>query len=233
MEQTEAVLFDLDGTLVQYERSPGEVLQVAFEVAGCDPLFSVEEYYARFDEFAARHDSMDALRSACFAALAAENGYDEDCGRAVAAAFRRERDQTNVSFRPSADRVLEELEGRHRLAVVTNGAPDAQRQKIAAVDLERWVDAVVYAGDDVPTKPAPEPFERALRALDATPATAVHVGDSLETDVAGATAAGLDSVWIAEGRDAGEYAPTYRVDALDEILSLPWVERSTGDRGTD
>lgn len=224
MEQIEAILFDLDDTLVQYERSPGEVLRASFETLGSEPLFSVEEYYARYDEFAEKCESMDELRSECFAALADENGYDRQLGRDVADAFSDERDQTNVELLPSVTRVLSELSREYRLAIVTNGAPDAQQQKIDAVNLERWIDAIVIAGHDVPPKPDPEPFERAIQSLDATPGSTVHVGDSLETDIAGASGAGLDSVWISDTDDTEEYTPTHRIESIDNLLSFPWRE---------
>lgn len=223
MSRISAVLLDLDDTLVQYERSPGEVLRATFETLDIDPLFSVQEYYARYDEFAETADSMDELRSDCFAALAAENGHDRGLGRTVAETFSDQRDQTNVELLPHAERVLESLSRNYQLAVVTNGAEDAQRQKTDAVDLDRWVDTTVVAGHEVPPKPDPEPFERAMTSLDTTPETTIHVGDSLETDIAGASALGLDSVWVAGGADAEEYDPTYRVDSIRGVLSLPWV----------
>lgn len=225
MPRTEAVLFDLDDTLVRYERSPGEVLLAAFEAVGCDTLFSVEEYYARYDEFAEKCDSMDELRSECFAALAESNGYERRRGRAVAAAFSEERDQTRVELLPSVEDVLGEVSSEYRTAIVTNGARDAQHQKIDAVGLDRWVDEIVVAGHDVPPKPHP-PFERAIRALGVTPESTVHVGDSPETDVAGASAAGLDSVLVAEGSAAVEPSPTYRIESIDALRSLPWLEES-------
>ncbi|APW99590.1 haloacid dehalogenase [Halobiforma lacisalsi AJ5] len=221
--RVDTVLFDLDDTLLRYERSPGEVLRASFERSGIEPLFAVEEYYDRYDEFARQCDSMDELRHECFAALAEENGYDRRLGRDVAAAFAEERDQSNVELLPSAADVLDDLADDYRLGVVTNGARDAQRRKVAAVDLERWVDTVVVAGHDAPPKPDPEPFERAVRALEATAERTVHVGDSLETDVAGATAAGLESVWVSDGTDPRRYDPTYRVGSVGELSSPPWV----------
>lgn len=216
----EAISFDLDETLVRYTRSPGEVLQVSFDRLGIEPVFAVEEYYARYDEFAETCDSMDELRSDCFAALAAENGHERHLGRAVAAVFSDERDQSNVELLPSVATLLDELAEEYRLAIVTNGARDAQQTKIEAVSLDRWVETVVIAGDDTPPKPDPEPFERLLAALDATPATTVHVGDSLETDVAGATAVGLVSIWLSEHSDTGDYDPTFRVESLGDIAPL-------------
>lgn len=226
MEQIEAILFDLDNTLVQYKRAPGEVLRASFEIVGSEPLFSVEEYYARYDEFTVKCDSMDELRSECFAALADENGYKRQLGRDVADAFSDERDQTDVELLPSVSRVMNELSQDYRLGIVTNGAPDAQQQKIDAVNLERWVDTIVIAGDDVPPKPDPEPFERAIHSLNATLATAVHVGDSLETDIAGASAVGIDSIWISNSDAAKGYTPMHQMGSISDLLALPWIDGS-------
>lgn len=222
MKEIEAVCFDLDGTLLRYRRSPGEVLQASFERVGVDPLFPVADYYDRYDEFAQQCDSMSELRSECFATLAAENGYEPSLGRKVATAFDAERDQSNVELFPPVPTVLETLNQRYEIGIVTNGARDAQRRKLKAVDLDRWVDTTVIAGQEPPPKPASEPFERALESLDATPATAVHVGDSLETDIEGATTAGLHTVWIADGGSGDGPSPTYRVDSVGELLPPPW-----------
>lgn len=114
-DRIEAVTFDLDGTLLQYERSPGEVLQRAYERCGIEPIFPVEEYYARYDEFAEQYESQERLRAECFAALAAEHGADPEQGRAVAAAFTDERDQSRVEFLPGAERVLTAASDQYRL----------------------------------------------------------------------------------------------------------------------
>ncbi len=220
VENVEAISFDLDDTLIRYERSPGELLRVCFSHLDLEPIFSVEEYYARYDEFAETCDSMAELRSECFATLAAENGYERQLGKDVAAVFDDERDQSNVTLLPSAARLLDELAREYRLAIVTNGTRDAQQRKIEAVSLDRWVEAIVIAGHETPPKPAPEPFTRAVTSLDATVATTVHVGDSLATDIGGATAAGLDSIWVSESTDTRGYDPTVQVQSLDDLRPL-------------
>jgi len=229
MAQIEAILFDLDNTLVEYERSPGDVLQVAFETVGTEPIFSVDDYYARYDEFAEKCDSMDELRSECFAALAAANGYERHRGRAVADAFSEERDQTRVKLLPAVEDVLSELSNEYQIGIVTNGAPDAQQQKINAVNLRQWVDGIIVASHEVPPKPDPEPFERAIQLLNVTPASTIHVGDSPETDIAGATAAGLDSVLISDTNESDQYPPTHHCKTFESLLSLPWREGPTAN----
>ncbi len=220
MTTVETVLFDLDNTLVQYRRSPGEILSVAFDSVGVEPIFPVESYYDRFDEFAEQTDSIDELRSACFAALAAERGYERQLGREVAAAFSKERDQTSVEFLPQAESVLDSFYEQYTLGIVTNGSPDSQRQKIAAAGLREWIDAVVFAGYETPVKPAPEPFERALSLLSGTPETTVHIGDSLESDIHGAANAGIDSVWLSPEKEKSQ--ATYTIESLGELSPPPW-----------
>jgi len=220
LDDTETVLFDLDDTLVRYRRPPGEVLQASYAACGLDPIWSVEEYYERFDELRAEHDSIDELRAACFAALAEEHGRGPSVGHDVARAYAESRDQTNVEFVPGARALLDSLEDRPA-GIVTNGTGEAQRAKIESVGLSQWVDATVYAGESVPAKPATEPFERALDELGADPDRTVHVGDSLSSDVAGANAAGLRSVWLHDP-PAGpvDHEPTHRVDSLGAVQEL-------------
>ncbi|WP_254535351.1 HAD family hydrolase [Halomarina litorea] len=210
-----AVTFDLDGTLCTYCRSPGEVLAVAFDRVGVDPLFPVEAYYERFDEFAERANGMADLRERCFRALAAERGYDSETGAAVARAFAAERDHRDVVALPGAREVVERLEGAYRLGVVTNGPTDAQRAKIEGVGLSDAFEVVVCAGGEIPAKPAVEPFERALSALSVAAGEAAHVGDSA-ADVTGANRAGVRSVLVGDPFEGGP-TPTDRVDLLDAI----------------
>jgi putative hydrolase of the HAD superfamily len=221
----EAVLFDLDDTLLRYRRSPGEVLAEAFETVGVDPLFPVAAYYDRFSEFAARTDSMAELRRECFAALCSDRSHDPSVGREVADAYAAARDHRDVELLTGARETLRRLGSDYRLGVVTNGPPDAQRQKLDASGLGPAVDSVVYAGTDAPPKPDPKPFYLALDELDVAPAAAVHVGNSPDSDVAGARAAGLRSVWIPDdGRDyeAASVEADYRLDSLSGLRPPPW-----------
>lgn len=221
----DVVLFDLDDTLCAYRRSPGEVLSASFSRAGIEPFFSVTDYYARYDEYLEESSGIDDLRRQCFGDLAAESGYDRDLGVAVAAAYSRERDQRAVAVLDGAREALDALDRDHRLGLVTNGDPAMQREKLAAVDLADPFETFVFAGFDAPPKPAPDPFERALEELAATPERAVHVGNSLATDVAGARAAGVDAAWIPDGADVPatpDPEPTYVLDSLADLTAPPW-----------
>jgi putative hydrolase of the HAD superfamily len=224
----EAVLFDLDDTLLAYRTSPAELLAESFDHVGVDPLFPVDAYFDRYDEFREAHDDVDDLRAACFAALAEACGADPELGRRVAAVYADRRDQRDVRFLPGAEAALRAVRDHHGLAagLVTNGARSMQTQKLDALGLDDAFDTVVYAGDEVPPKPDPEPFRTALSSLGVAADRAVHVGNSMQSDVAGAHAAGVRSVWVPataydrRGRDERDVDPHHELESLDAFPTV-------------
>ena len=225
----EAVLFDLDGTICDYRRSNEEVLELAFDTVGVDPYFTAEEYIETLDRLPVQHSSFDKHRESCFVELSKRADRDPDLGRAVARVYAEERDQTNVSFCPAADRVLSVLGERYPLGLVTNGGPDIQLQKLNALDILDRFETIVYAGFDTPAKPDPTPFEYALDAIGASSARSVYIGNSLTADVTGARAAGLTSVWISDGTDP-DPVPDIAVESLTDLLEFPWRnQHNAGD----
>jgi putative hydrolase of the HAD superfamily len=218
----DAVLFDLDDTLCAYRRPGAELLNLAFDAVGVDRLFTVEEYHRRYDALLGECEEMVAFRERCFAELATENGHDPDLGRAVARAYASEREQSAVEPLAGAVDAVEALAADHRLGLVTNGAREWQRTKLESLGVADSFETTVFAGFDAPAKPAPEPFEVALDDLRVAADRAVHVGNSLTTDVAGAHAAGLRSVWLREdGREPSD-DPHHVVDAPAELVEPPW-----------
>jgi putative hydrolase of the HAD superfamily len=119
-------------------------------------------------------------------------------------------------------RVLSSLRGSWRVGVVTNGTPRIQRRKIAALGLERFVDAVIFATEhgDGRGKPDATPFQTALARLGADASQSVFVGDDREADIDGAAAVGMRTIhlWAREaacdctGRGAGVH-----VNALAQV----------------
>lgn len=221
----EAVLLDLDDTICVYERSAAEVLSAAFDAVGVAPFFAADEYLARFDEFVDAGGAIGPIREACFATFAEEAGRDPAVGRAVADAYATERDQTAVAFAPGARRALDALHERYPLGLVTNGDPGLQAPKLDSLDIAGRFDVVVHGGVDAAYKPDPEPFHLALEELGVPVDRAVHVGDSLEADVAGAHAADLRSVWLADDTATVDATPEphHVVESMHEVAAEPWA----------
>jgi len=224
------VLFDLDETLCDYTRSSADLLELAFEAAAVDPCFAVDDYHEIAERYKDEAESKAERRARSFADLAERAGRERAVGRVVAAEYADLRDHGNVYAYDGLDVTLAALGDEYRVGIVTNGEPAMQDPKLDALDLWEYVETVVYAGSETPAKPATDPFERGLSALDATATEAVFVGNSIETDVLGANRAGLTTVWIPLDRDvdadgkpaAGPRRPDYRVDELRALADEPW-----------
>ncbi|GAB7182158.1 HAD family hydrolase [Kitasatospora sp. Ki12] len=114
------------------------------------------------------------------------------------------------------------------VGVLTNGATDIQRAKLTAAGIVNHVDAVCISEEAGARKPDPEAFRTAAsRCGFEPPAAAWMVGDNPVTDIAGASAAGLRTVWVSAGAawatpglTPDHIAPTV-ADAADFLLGLP------------
>jgi len=167
---------------------------------------------------------LDALR--CWAstyrheswarALAEYGVRDNSFADQLADTFQRERRTRHIVY-PDVEPVLDALRRTYRLALVSNGAPDLQREKVRESGLGTYFDSVIISGEVGVRKPQPGIFTLTLDRLDVGPETAVMVGNSLESDIVGAQQAGLRAVWL--NRAAKECNPTIQPDAQIATLS--------------
>ena len=219
------ILFDLDDTICEFIQSQESVLAEAFDTVAANPFCSLDEYHQQYGSYLDDSENVEDLRERCFADLAEEKGYDPELGRNVAAAYSSLRDYS-VRFLPGARPALAELAADYTLGLITNGSPEIQQPKLASLDLSDTFETVVYAGYETPAKPDPKPFHRALDTLGVPPERAVYVGNSLESDVAGAQAAHINAVWLSDNRSSkpNTHVPEYTIDSLGELQTppLPW-----------
>jgi putative hydrolase of the HAD superfamily len=148
-------------------------------------------------------------------ALADQGVIDGSLSEELAERFGLERRARHEVF-DDVGAALDELADSATLALITNGASDLQREKLAASELGGKFAAVVVSAEFGIGKPDPTIFEHALAQLGADKRDAVMVGDSVDRDVDGAVAAGLRGVWINR---FGERRPDDRPD-LVEISTL-------------
>ena len=67
-------------------------------------------------------------------------------------------------------------------------------------------------------KPAPEIFRRALALAGAAAGEALHVGDSVEEDVAGARSAGIEPVLLRRDGASGQALGVRTISSLAELI---------------
>jgi putative hydrolase of the HAD superfamily len=108
---------------------------------------------------------------------------------------------SSIRFEPYPDAAPALIELRRRgLALVVASNWDCSLPRVLEqAGLAELVDGVVSSASVGADKPAPAVFEAALAMAECEPGRAVHVGDSLANDVAGAAAAGIRAVLLARG----------------------------------
>lgn len=102
-----------------------------------------------------------------------------------------------TSFFPETPALLEQLQGKYRLGIVTNfmDGPTARRV-FDDLGYEAIFDSLVVSAEIGYQKPAPVLFQRALEELGSKPENTIMVGDTYEADVVGAHRAGMRGVLI-------------------------------------
>ena len=128
------------------------------------------------------------------AAQGVANVREEDA-LALQNTFDRNRLEA-FNFYPGIADYLTEARKLFTLVVITNGPEYSQTPKIEAVNLHQYVDHIIIGGQEPEQKPAQSIFDKALKLANCEAHEAIHVGDSLAADIAGALASGITSVWI-------------------------------------
>jgi N-acylneuraminate-9-phosphatase len=99
-------------------------------------------------------------------------------------------------FYPGIEAFLRDARQLFTLVVITNGPEFSQVPKVEAVKLAAHVDHIIIGGQEPEQKPARSIFEKALKLANCDASEAIHVGDSLAADIAGAHHSRITSVWI-------------------------------------
>jgi putative hydrolase of the HAD superfamily len=219
-ERTRAVLIDALGTLVHFE-PPAPLLRtelrerLGVEVSAEAATAAIRDEIAYYR--AHLHEGRDAasladLRRRSAEAMRPALGIDGDLTDVLLASLR-------FHAYPDAAPALKTLHARGLAIVVVSNWDHSLHERLAETGLAPLVDAAVASAELGHAKPDRAIFEHALALVGATADEALHAGDSLQEDVAGALAAGLRAVLVARGaRPAGSPAPV--IGSLAELPAL-------------
>ncbi len=140
----------------------------------------------------------------------------------LATLFGQERRARRFAF-PDTAPALRDLRADYRMGLITNGAPDLQREKLHGSGLEPFFDAIIVSGEVNVGKPDPRIFALALERLGVRPDEAAMVGDSPARDIAGALNAGVRAIMIKRAglqRDLVGATPDAEIASLDQLRAV-------------
>ena len=223
MSKRLALLFDLDGTLV--------------DTIG----FILASMRAAFDGFAGRAPTDAEWTAGIGTPLRAQlreyAASDAEVERLALRyrAHQREHLTRLTRLFPGVATTLATLRDRgHPMAIVTSKAEEIARLTLEHAGLLGLMDTVVGVESTVRHKPDPEPVRLALERLGGEPARAIFVGDSPH-DIAAGNAASVATVAVAWGPFARETllasGPAHWLETISELPELvERIERATGPR---
>ena len=119
---------------------------------------------------------------------------------------------------PDAENVVRILASRYPLTIISNGFSEIQHYKFSHSGLQDCFTHLLISDEIGINKPNSEIFDIALKKNSVKPEEAVMVGDSYDSDIAGAKSAGIDQIWLHDG-DTSQTA-TYIVPKLKDILKI-------------
>lgn len=120
---------------------------------------------------------------------------------------------------PGTKEVLEYLQSKYRLHIITNGFEEIQEKKMKKSKIHHFFEIIVNSEMAGVKKPHPKIFELALDMANTMPEKSLMVGDSLEADILGAHNAGLQTLHFdSHNGPAHDICPI--IHSLDEIKNF-------------
>lgn len=213
-----AVLWDLDGTLLESNLSIRQTMNHVLAERGLQPFTRAE---------------LDALIGHPLRDILATRTADRAAVEAMAHRYREvyiHSGWVTVSLHEELDSLVEGLRARgHPQAIVTSKGQEEAEVLLQDLGVAHLFDAVVGDDDARPLKPHPEPVLEACRLLRCEPGGAVMVGDT-RFDVAAAKAAGAFAVGVLWGNGTAQSlveagADVLARDAADLARALAGLSR--------
>ncbi|WP_195267720.1 YjjG family noncanonical pyrimidine nucleotidase [Eubacterium sp. 1001713B170207_170306_E7] len=226
MKKYTTLLFDADGTLMDFKKTEAQALDQTFRKYGVHPTREILDLYADINhglwkDFEHGLIDKDTLVTSRFRLLFLELGLDID-GDAFEADYQPALGRGAFLIDGAYD-LCRALKPDFRLYIITNGVSSTQYSRLSATGLDKLMDGVFVSEDAGAQKPQKEFFEyMAARIPSYNPAESLVIGDSLTSDIQGGINAGIDTCWYNPGREKNSLGihADYEIHTLGALPSL-------------
>lgn len=195
----EAVIFDIDGTLVDHQLAIEKGIEEFYEEYFRDSEVALEEFKEIWEE---EHDKnvkkyLDGEITFEEQRVLRVKGVFERAGKNIDEKTAREyfdfyldAYERGWELFPDVLDCLDNLDG-YRLAILSNGDSSQQRQKLRDTGIEDYFEEVVISGDIGIAKPEKPVFDEIVDKMEVDHDECVYIGDSYDADFVGADNAGM------------------------------------------
>lgn len=230
MKQYKCVLFDLDHTLWDYETNSEVTLKLLFsqfrlQEKGATSFNHFFQTFRRinlglWDLYDRGLIGQDVIRKERFHKVFVETGVeDQVLSLQFSAAYLAELPKKE-NLLPHAKETLDYLHGKYPMVIVTNGFDEIQATKLMSGGIHGHFKTIVTSQRAGSKKPGKEIFEFALLEVGHTHTDSIMIGDNLQTDMAGARAAGIDTIYFNPGGKPHSEPVTFEIGSLMQLREL-------------
>ena len=220
------VLFDLDDTLFDFHKAEKIALTKTLVHFGIDPT---EETLALYSTINAAYwkrlelgeISREEVKVGRYRELFKTIGVE--CDPVKATAYYESMLAIGHYFMPGAPELLEELYGKYRLYIVSNGTAKVQEGRIGSSGIAKYMDGIFISQILGANKPDKQFFDICFAEIpDFSLSETVIIGDSLSSDIKGGINAGIITVWFnPKGiENDNDIKPDYTIKELSEVSGL-------------
>lgn len=223
MEQIKAILFDLDNTLMDRDRTfrgfARQLISERVKVSGPEETERIIEYMIESDADGYRP------KEGFFKELIQELPW---IVKPDLTELKSYYDKNYMSHARIMEHAVETLKACRslglKLGIITNGFSHLQHRKIDLLELRDHFDAIVVSGDIGIKKPDERIYRLALKKLGVRAEDTVIVGDHPRNDIWGAAQIGIRGIWLLRKHvwspDLEGGTPWYTIKELDEVAPL-------------
>lgn len=225
------IFFDLDDTLIDTAKSSKEALHDIY----ID--YRINNYYPEFDDFFKKYMSINLN----LWSLYEHNKIDKETLKAER--FKKsladfidlspqQSLEINNDFMDRGTRkknviegvkeVLDYLQPKYELYILSNGFQEVQDQKMENAELKPYFKKVILSDHVGKNKPHPLIFSHALDEARVANTSSIMIGDNINTDILGAKNSNIDQIWYnpKQQEDDKGVDPTYTINNLDELRDI-------------
>ena len=122
-----------------------------------------------------------------------------------------------------AKELLDELKKQYQLVAITNGLKKVQRPRLAAAELTDYFQAIVVSEEIGHAKPASAFFDYTFKQIgNPSIESCLIIGDNLNSDIKGGINYGIDTCWYnyKDKTKQPEINPTFTITKLSELFGI-------------
>jgi YjjG family noncanonical pyrimidine nucleotidase len=230
LKKYKSIFFDLDHTLWDFERNASETireLHTDFDLES-KGVIDVNYFIANYIKFNAllwaefRDGLVDqeTLRLRRFYSTFQVYGLsDPKLIKAFSKSYMEKCPEKGHLF-PHAIEVLDYLQTKYSLHIITNGFKEVQKRKLVSSGLAPYFEHMITSESAGVRKPHPRIFQFALRKTESMKKESIMIGDDLIADVGGAISSGWDCVFFNPKKQEHEAPVSYDIACLSELKAI-------------